>query len=249
VTLRGASAVSTDGIGNGCVVATGGVTCFAEDPDAAGAILVRYPSLGRAPTSIAVVSIWACTSTPRGPQCTSLDGDPDVDEYEREEMRDALGSVRGDASTRVVSCGETALAIEASGTVHELGFGAPTMIREDLTGAIDCSGSCTLFPDRVDCYGVSFPVAATDVSSMVGGPMCIATREGGVACAEIPYESGLLPVEGLDHVVEVGVGSSLACARRDDGSVWCWGYDLDGSIGRGIRPAERAGPVRVSFGP
>ncbi|HTM19966.1 MAG TPA: hypothetical protein VL172_05650, partial [Kofleriaceae bacterium] len=31
------------------------------------------------------------------------------------------------------------------------------------------------------------------------------------------------PLAGLDHIAEIGLGETVACARRDDGSVWCWG--------------------------
>jgi len=31
------------------------------------------------------------------------------------------------------------------------------------------------------------------------------------------------PVAGIDHVVELGMGYAVSCARRDDGSVVCWG--------------------------
>jgi alpha-tubulin suppressor-like RCC1 family protein len=40
-------------------------------------------------------------------------------------------------------------------------------------------------------------------------------------------------VNGLDSVVEVGVGTLHACALRADDTVWCWGFGGDGSLGRG----------------
>lgn len=43
----------------------------------------------------------------------------------------------------------------------------------------------------------------------------------------------LLGADGqpLDHVVEVRVGYGASCARRDDGSVWCWGSAEHGALG------------------
>ena len=35
----------------------------------------------------------------------------------------------------------------------------------------------------------------------------------------------------FDHVVEVGVGFFHACARKDDGSIWCWGLSTSGQTG------------------
>jgi len=37
----------------------------------------------------------------------------------------------------------------------------------------------------------------------------------------------------LDNVVEVSANTRHACARRADGTVWCWGSDLCGQLGRG----------------
>ena len=40
-------------------------------------------------------------------------------------------------------------------------------------------------------------------------------------------------VVGLSQVEEVALGYAHACARRDDGSVWCWGSDLYNTMARG----------------
>lgn len=49
----------------------------------------------------------------------------------------------------------------------------------------------------------------------------------------------------LDAVVEIAAGNDHACARRDDGSVWCWGKNAFGQLGDGTRE-DRATPVRVA---
>jgi alpha-tubulin suppressor-like RCC1 family protein len=51
-----------------------------------------------------------------------------------------------------------------------------------------------------------------------------------------------LPVEGLSRVVGLGAGagSQHTCAVLDDGSVSCWGSDLDGQLGSGAT-SEDAG--------
>lgn len=41
------------------------------------------------------------------------------------------------------------------------------------------------------------------------------------------------PVVGLRDVVEVGVGTGYACARKSDGAVMCWGEDGGGQLGDG----------------
>lgn len=39
-----------------------------------------------------------------------------------------------------------------------------------------------------------------------------------------------LRVPGIDRVIEVAVGRAIACALRDDQSVWCWGYNMTGGL-------------------
>ncbi|RZO66325.1 MAG: hypothetical protein EVA89_00490 [Sandaracinaceae bacterium] len=48
----------------------------------------------------------------------------------------------------------------------------------------------------------------------------------------------------LPPVVDVELGFSHACARADDGGVWCWGQNRDGELGDGTRD-DRLRPVRV----
>jgi len=40
-------------------------------------------------------------------------------------------------------------------------------------------------------------------------------------------------VVGIDHATDVSVGETLACALREDGSAWCWGWDYVGALGLG----------------
>jgi hypothetical protein len=42
-------------------------------------------------------------------------------------------------------------------------------------------------------------------------------------------------VAGLDHVTAIALGELHGCALRDDGTVWCWGYDQDGALGDAAR--------------
>jgi hypothetical protein len=52
-----------------------------------------------------------------------------------------------------------------------------------------------------------------------------------------------VPMRGLRDVVEVRTGGST-CARRKDGSLWCWGFNGDGEVGDGTRK-PRWLPTRV----
>ncbi len=42
----------------------------------------------------------------------------------------------------------------------------------------------------------------------------------------------------FDHVVDVGIGFGHACARKDDGSIWCWGQGKDGATGVTVDPLQ-----------
>lgn len=52
-------------------------------------------------------------------------------------------------------------------------------------------------------------------------------------------------VANLDEVEEIGVGNMHACARRRDGSVWCWGDNSRGQHGIGTSTGHDAVPKRV----
>jgi alpha-tubulin suppressor-like RCC1 family protein len=71
---------------------------------------------------------------------------------------------------------------------------------------------------------------------------------GANALATVPTPA-LLP--GIDGVVELGAGRSATCARRGDGSVWCWGENVNargerGRLGVGATTANVTAPQRVT---
>lgn len=61
-----------------------------------------------------------------------------------------------------------------------------------------------------------------------------------------PVEAGM-PFRG---VVEVAAGANFACARRTDGTVWCWGNNANGHLGTGAMDTSplRSRPARVVAG-
>jgi alpha-tubulin suppressor-like RCC1 family protein len=49
-------------------------------------------------------------------------------------------------------------------------------------------------------------------------------------------------VLGIDDAVEITASTGSACARRRDGSVWCWGENSGGQLGDGTnRPRPTPG--------
>jgi alpha-tubulin suppressor-like RCC1 family protein len=51
-------------------------------------------------------------------------------------------------------------------------------------------------------------------------------------------------VDGIDHAVEVRTGGGPTCARKDDGTVWCWGRNDYGHITVPAQPSVFA-PTRM----
>ncbi|HEY3233282.1 MAG TPA: hypothetical protein VGJ84_01110 [Polyangiaceae bacterium] len=58
-----------------------------------------------------------------------------------------------------------------------------------------------------------------------------------------PAESSKAPyrVPGLERVRRLALSPTFACALRDDGTVWCWGSNADGELGRGFFDLSRDG--------
>src|SRR5262249_46728698 len=47
-----------------------------------------------------------------------------------------------------------------------------------------------------------------------------------------------------NSVAEVSAGEDHTCARKTDGTLWCWGYNNDGQLGDGTEVSESP-PVQV----
>jgi alpha-tubulin suppressor-like RCC1 family protein len=63
-----------------------------------------------------------------------------------------------------------------------------------------------------------------------------------VSCVDLPTGEPSTPA--LSVVVEVAVGSGSRCARKRDGTLWCWGRNSSGELGDGTTE-ERIEPVQV----
>jgi alpha-tubulin suppressor-like RCC1 family protein len=95
-----------------------------------------------------------------------------------------------------------------------------------------------------------------DVQQLAFGSLysCALLRDGTVRCwgdeqlTDVSPRTGSshapqfapTPIPGLTDVVEIAGGDEHACARRGNGSVYCWGLALDGrlgphAIGQGVR--------------
>lgn len=52
-------------------------------------------------------------------------------------------------------------------------------------------------------------------------------------------------VLGLDHVAQLATGSFFNCARKDDGTVWCWGCDTESKLD-GRRHWDHSKPLAIA---
>jgi alpha-tubulin suppressor-like RCC1 family protein len=98
---------------------------------------------------------------------------------------------------------------------------------------------------------VAKPIAGLEGAVELAGN-CALLVDGRVACPEIDTGApGAEPVEvaGLRDVVEVVTGWGFTCARKKDGSVWCWGSNFFGGLGRGGPVMWREEPVEVGLSP
>jgi alpha-tubulin suppressor-like RCC1 family protein len=124
------------------------------------------------------------------------------------------------------------------GTYNELGSNptswVPVQVSE-ISGAVDVAmghgHSCALKDDgTVWCWGLNW-VWYTGWYGSLG--------MGSGNLSEPPQQ-----VPGLTDVAEIGAGDHYTCAKKNDGTIWCWGTGDAGQIGDGDTDSEGS-PVQV----
>lgn len=103
------------------------------------------------------------------------------------------------------------------------------------------SGVSGLSGVRDVAAGLSHTCVATN-----SGVQCWGRNDYGTLGTGVPGPAGdgLPRVDRLTDAVELASGEDFTCARRDDGSVWCWGRNDKGQTGQGQSGVKRvAGPV------
>ncbi len=103
----------------------------------------------------------------------------------------------------------------------------PTCPLQVVTGT---DFACARFADgAVSCWG-------SDLQGQIGDGTADTAR----------YRDRATPALGLTDVVELAAGASHACARRSDGTVWCWGANGSRQIGSGRSGTPTSTPVAVA---
>lgn len=108
-------------------------------------------------------------------------------------------------------------------------------------GELGNGGGNLMYASPVQAQGVS------DIATIAAGGShtCAAASGGAVSCwgsnsngqaglgSSVSQSKTAKPVPGLDNVVELAAGDAHTCARKKDGSVWCWGANGMGQCGVG----------------
>lgn len=80
----------------------------------------------------------------------------------------------------------------------------------------------------------------------MGRPRVGGTNDDGVLGNNPMLVTAPVQVTALGtDAVELATGYLSSCARKSDGTLWCWGYNLDGQLGIGTR-ATSTTPVQVT---
>jgi alpha-tubulin suppressor-like RCC1 family protein len=139
-----------------------------------------------------------------------------------------------------------------SGTATAVSVGGDVVCALLTGGTVECWGGYQLYGDLGNgSLDQSFaPVAVsglTGVKAIAAGytSVCALTTGGAVECwgegdvgelgnGAMANDSLPVQVTGLSTgVTAVSTGNNSACAIKQDGSVWCWGYGDDGELGTG----------------
>jgi len=72
------------------------------------------------------------------------------------------------------------------------------------------------------------------------GNTALPTCYYGEPCAKSPKQVN------IGNVAQVSAGGLHTCARKTDGTMWCWGYNLDGQLGLGDK-TNRLMPTKVNI--
>lgn len=143
------------------------------------------------------------------------------------------------ADTADSGCGDTSSSADNCGSCgHKCSMGNQCFkgicgnIPIQLAGSPSAIDNCVVLASgRVYCWGDN------------------ANGEGGTNDKASHNFAALIPQDNtkatFDHVVEVAVGFKHTCARKDDGSIWCWGYGAFGETGISINAADALVPQRV----
>lgn len=123
--------------------------------------------------------------------------------------------------------------------------------RKTLAVTAGYNHACALMSDgTVECWGQNVYGQLGNATGVTcSGPSCV-DLDGTVTWppgyeASVPLEYPPTLVSGLAGVTAIAAGNNHTCAVLSDGTVRCWGYNVDGQLGNGTTASSYA-PTQVS---
>jgi alpha-tubulin suppressor-like RCC1 family protein len=195
-------------------------------------------------TRIGAGNDHACAVTAAGAlECWGLNADGELGDGTTVSPR--LTPVQPFASgvARVSSGGVHTCALKTDGTVWCTGSNGSGQLGNGTTAPSLTFGQ--VFTGTVD--QIAAGIIHTCARLINGGVSCWGSNSNGQLGIGTAGGNVLSPttVGNLAGVAEVHTGYFHTCARKFDGTVWCWGFNGDGELGDGTT-VDRALPVQVT---
>ena len=158
-------------------------------------------------------------------------------------------------SATAIACGNNFTCVIAGADAQVECWGA-NFFGQLGTGAVTTSAQALVVPgtsgSRSLAVGGAFVCALDDAGHVACWGSNAWGQCGQPASDHVSSASPVRMADGalLEHVVGIAaVIDQTVCAWRDDGSVWCWGLDRWGALGRGRTGAATPTPVRAQLDP
>jgi len=174
---------------------------------------------------------------------------------------DATTDVRGPDAARDSGVGDDGFAEDASDTDAIVADAIITDTGEGMdAGVPPDAGADTPEAGVTDASPPDAGPSCSSPTSVAAGRLhsCAISGTGNVCCwgqnlhGELGPAATLnqsnptpVPVPGIDEVRALALGGQFSCALREDGTVWCWGSNFGGTLGRGSLIGEDATPAPV----
>jgi cysteine-rich repeat protein len=247
------NAIDADACLNGCTVAVcgDGVARVDLTQEDAG-----FESCDDGNAAMTDACLSDCSPARCGDGITRLDLDVGVEGYEACDDGDevdtnaCLNTCQRNGRTTQISSSGSANCLLSSGTVYCMGWNTYGLLGD---GTTEHRNRPTATVGMSDVVQLASPCALkADGSVWCWGPNGVGQLGlGFVGDEERPFEATPGRVINLTDVVEISSGGAHTCARKSDGTLWCWGWNWDGACGDGLGPpfnynSYRPTPVQVA---
>jgi hypothetical protein len=159
-----------------------------------------------------------------------------------------------DTVVEVATSSYHTVARTAGGDVFAWGFNS-------RHGPIGVGSTQTLFYEPVQTFVIddAIAVAASDTDGIGAGSSCAIRANGdvwcwgtnddgelGVARSLLSHSSIPVKVPGIDSAIQIDAQQGTICVLKSDRTLWCWGNNSDGQLGRGTTGGSSLTPTQVA---